>query len=123
MQVLAFTCGVFPSPYVSTIDFQHVKHLKCLDETIGSCSWKSEHKQLSFICKASLHVYVFLFVFKDPNLFPGKWPADFAWDHLSVPFSPVSGTFKTKQSGFGHLSCIWISLFKSPPLLWEVISI
>ena len=49
LQVLAFTCGTFSSPSVCTIDFEHVKHLTCLDETIGSCSCKSKHKQLSFL--------------------------------------------------------------------------
>lgn len=115
LQVLAFTYGMFPSPYVCTIGFQHVKHLMCLNETIGSRSWKSKHKQLLF-CQASLHIYLsVLFAFKDPSLFPRKWPAKFAWDCLSILLSPVSGPFKTKQSSFGHLSCIWISLLKSPP--------
>lgn len=98
-----------------------MKHLKCLNETIGSCSWKSKHKQL-FFCQASLHVYVcVLFAFKNPSLLPRKWPANFSWDCLSILLSPVSCPFKMKENSLGHLRCIWISLFKPPPCIWEVI--
>lgn len=121
LQVLAFTYGMLPSPYVCTIGFQHVKHLKCLNETIGSRSWKPKYKQLFFCRPVYMYMCLFCLLLKIQVYFPGSGQQNLHWDCLSGLLSPVSGPFKTKQSSFGHLNCIWISLFKSPPCIWEVI--